>query len=363
MKPLSLIIMLATGFWWLGSTSLPAQQSNPNEAAAEAKKAKADAEKAFAEDQDERTAQEIDTIPATPAPPAPAVPRAKKWFTADGVAAGGGIGVPASPNRFQPVIARGLGAGGKPLVIFSSNPEAKEQGNLEEDLAVMAHIFDKSLEDLPGGQPRGFKAAGIDVLFAPGQSPMRSFYLEGYGAVFLLNVSFPLVPPPQKAEREKPAVDSAWAEAQDELFGQPNDMRYGAGGAEEYSEEKVTRLKESLFETLKNATNIRGLKPDDSVTVAVFGGSSSTRAKNRGAKRAMVGKEGDMMLWQEADGPRRQTMLTVRVKKADIDAYAKGKLSPEDFQKRARLTAYNSGSGGGVVGGEAGVFINRPLER
>jgi hypothetical protein len=350
MKPLTLILTLATVFWWLGNAPLSAQPSTGNDTTAEMRKAKAAADKAFAEEQEERAAQEVDTIPPTP----PAAPRAKSWSTADrsGIAP---VGVPFGQNRIQPMIGRGGGAGGKPLVIFSSSPEPKEQANLEEDLAVMAHIFDKSLEDLPGGQPRGFKAAGIDVFFAPGQSPIRSFYLDGYGAVFLLNVSFPLVPPPQKVEREKPAVDSAWAEAQEELFGQPNDLRYGAGMVEEYSDEKVSRLKELLFETLKNASNIRGLKPDDSVTVAVFGGSTSTRAKAKaGAKRALPARDGDMILWQDIEGQGRQTMLTVRVKKADVDAYAKGKLNPEEFQKRARLAAYNSGSAGGIFGSEAG---------
>ena len=64
----------------------------------------------------------------------------------------------------------------------------------------------------------------------------------------------------------------------------------------------------------------------------------------------MVARDGDTLLWQESEGAARQTMLTVRVKKADVDAYAKGKLNAEDFQKRARLAAYNTGSGGGVFG-------------
>jgi len=43
---------------------------------------------------------------------------------------------------------------------------------------------------------------------------------------------------------------------------------------EEYDGTKVNKLKDALFEALKNATNIRNLKSDDSITVCVFGGAS-----------------------------------------------------------------------------------------
>lgn len=367
MKPLIWIIITAATAALAEPTAVRAQQPTPSDLEAAKDRTKALEEKAqaleaktkaldeqrWSEEQEEKADAAADTIPV---PRPPAMP-GKHWAGAGGF---GGAGFPAGnafgQDRLQPILTRGTGAAGKPLVIRSSNQEPKEEANLEEDLAVMAHLFDKSLEDLPGGQPHGFKAAGIDVFFTPAQSPMRCFYLDGYGAVFLLNVSFPLVPPPQKVEKEKPAVDSAWAEAQEELFGQPGEGHFVAGAAEEYSEEKVNRLKDLLYDTLKNATNIRGLKTEDWVTVAVFGGSSSVRAKAKAAaKRTWVAKDADMVLWRDSEGPGRQTMLTVRVKKVDVDAYAKGKMNAEEFQKRAKLTAYNSGAGPGIFGREAGI--------
>jgi hypothetical protein len=365
MKPLIWIIIAAATAALAEPTAVRAQQPTPLETEAAKDRTKALEEKAkaleaktkaldeqrWSEEQEEKADAGADTAPRPPAMPG------KHWVGAGGF---GGAGAPAvnafGQDRLQPILTRGAGAAGKPLVIRSSTQEPKEEANLEEDLAVMAHIFDKSLEDLPGGQPHAFKAAGIDVVFTPAQSPMRCLYLDGYGAVFLLNVSFPLVPPPQKVEKEKPAVDSAWAEAQEELFGQPGEGHFVAGTAEEYSEEKVNHLKDLLYDTLKNATNIRGLKTDDWVTVAVFGGSSSVRAKAKAAaKRTWVAKDGDMLLWHDSEGPGRQTMLTVRVKKVDVDAYAKGKMNAEEFQKRAKLTAYNSGAGPGMFGGEVGI--------
>ncbi len=58
--------------------------------------------------------------------------------------------------------------------------------------------------------------------------------------------------------------------------------------------------------------------------------------------------------------------MTIRVKKADVDAYAKGSIDREEFQKRARVTTYTAsadsgtrelgwmgGVGGGLGGGSA----------
>src|SRR5207247_9731478 len=84
----------------------------------------------------------------------------------------------------------------------------------------MSRILDKTvakkLDD------RGNRLMGINVLFAPGSGSIRKLYLEGYGALFLLNVNFPLLPPPEKAEatKEKSETDSTWEDAKQELYGQ-----------------------------------------------------------------------------------------------------------------------------------------------
>jgi hypothetical protein len=48
------------------------------------------------------------------------------------------------------------------------------------------------------------------------------------------------------------------------------------------------------------------------------------------------------------DSARRGTVLTLRVKKSDVDAFAKGNLSYEEFQQRATVNAY-VGSGHGIT--------------
>ena len=65
-----------------------------------------------------------------------------------------------------------------------------------------------------------------------------------------------------------------------------------------------------------------------------------------------MAKDGDTMVWTDGplDGQARQTVLTLRVNKSDVDSYAKGKLNLDEFQKRARTTAYVSGAGGTSFG-------------
>jgi hypothetical protein len=225
---------------------------------------------------------------------------------------------------------------------------AKDEANLAEDLAVMERILEKALDDLPGAQAHARSAMGIDVFAAPNSSSMRSLYLEGYGALFLLNVGFPVLAPASAAQDEKPSGDSAWEEARQELYGQPAESQSLTVPGEEFNEEKVNRLKETLLRVLKNATNIRGL--DGDITVCVQGGAnlvpSSTRiwrlegANNGAAAEVLTGE------------PVHGTVLTIKVTKVDIDAFAKGELKFAEFQERAQIAAYPapaSGNGGRSV--------------
>src|SRR6266542_3854640 len=105
-------------------------------------------------------------------------------------------------TRLHQIVSRGHGGPVRTLVIRTSDTDAKAQANLEEDLAVMSRILDKALDQKLNVDHRQ-RAMGIDVFFAPGSSPIRSLYLEGYGALFLLSVNFPLLPPPEKPESTK----------------------------------------------------------------------------------------------------------------------------------------------------------------
>jgi len=275
---------------------------------------------------------------------------------------------PAFQNRLQHVVRKGSGGPGRALVIRTSDADAKAQGNLEEDLAVMSRIFDKTLAQKLD-EDRENRFMGINVLFGPGSSPIRSIYLDGYGALFLLNVNFPLLPPSEKAQetKEKSETDSTWEEAKREIYGQHDAwgqvgkaFKFSkAGGPEqEYDEKKVEDLKEGLLEALKNATNIRNLKPDETLTVCVFGGASAVPGKAKASaksKRVTRDERYELVLENREDGTStRGTIMTIRVKKSDADAFAKGKLKLDDFRKKASITTY----AGATTGWTGGSFMS-----
>jgi hypothetical protein len=268
-----------------------------------------------------------------------------------GIAVGGYGGggawsvAPGYAYRTRNILSRSPGANENPLLIRSSDMNAKDEANLTEDLAVMEHLMDKALDDLPGGQAHARSAMGIDVFVTPNSSSLRSLYLEGYGALFLLNVGFPVLAPTSAEPEAKPSGDSAWEEARQELYGQPTESQPLTGPGEEFSEEKVNRLKETLLRALKNATNIRGLEGD--ITVCVLGGANLVPTSTRIWKLDGVnnGVPAEVLTGEPVQG----TVLTIKVTKADVDAFAKGELKFAEFQERAQITAYAApGSGSGI---------------
>jgi hypothetical protein len=283
------------------------------------------------------------------------------------------------------------GGPGRTLVVRSGDGDPAAQAALEEDLAVMSHIFDKAIIEKVGGGNRERTAMGINVYFGPNADTIRNLYLDGYGALFTLKVNFPLLAPPKvnEEQKEKPAAASEWDEAKRELYSReegsgmmrtvpPRTLRYpgSSEAVEEFSEQKVTQLKDALLESLKSATNIRSLKPDDSITLCVFGGPGTPQFVYRAgsAVRSVpvvpppAGVPGAGVAVPQTvdpatglpqapslpvrtsrgDGmPARGSILTVRVKKSDVDSFAKGKLDLDQFRKKASLTIYPSGSDGG----------------
>jgi len=262
-------------------------------------------------------------------------------------------------------------AGGRnatlPLVIRSSAEDETSLANMMEDLTVMSRIIHKNIAR-GGSRERQESASGITLsAFASSRRP-NTYYLEGYGAVFLVSVKFPLVPPTAKEERAKDekAVDTDWEQTKMEIYGPRASSRAWVFGNSpdappvEYDADKVERLKSDLTEALKNATNIRSVKPDEYVTVAVIGtesgppmtmkrfkkvrtnrgGADQNNAGGGGGGVGFFGDDGSIAVAAGDQGSHRQTTLTVRVRKSDADAFAKDKLSLEEFRKKVSIQAY-----------------------
>jgi hypothetical protein len=240
---------------------------------------------------------------------------------------------------------------GRTVIIPGQEMDPKAAANAEEDLNVMARILEKALASRDNDRDER-RAMGISLSMAgPSSGAPRNLYLDGYGAVFFLDVKFPLMPPPRKEEepKAKEPVSSEWEEARHELDASHSpDWRgnsLGKRGAMEYDAERVEELKDAILESLKNATHIRDLKADESITVVVTGGAGSRPDRRATRKTTTDGRNTleEHSVWidgSRAGAGRGEATLTLRVKKSDADAFAKGKLDLDEFRKRAITRVY-----------------------
>ena len=121
-----------------------------------------------------------------------------------------------------------------------------------------------------------------------------------------------------------------------------------------YDAEKVERLRQSLFEAIRNATNIRQLAADESVTISVIGSpvaltdvrvlreigfpptsSGPARLEEIVVTRGLKDNLRDIT----------RAIMTLEAKKADIDRFAQGEITLEQFRELARTQTYTGGRG------------------
>ena len=246
------------------------------------------------------------------------------------------------------------------LVIPKDAADAKNLADTEEDMSVMARILEKAANAKT--QKSEHEAMGIGVFGHNGSSAAKNLYIDGFGAIFFLNVNYPLLPPATKeqAAESKSETDTEWERAKNELYRPQNsssDFSFNftpfesgsyvystSGPAEEYDEDKVTELKENLTAALKNAGHIRRLGGDDTVTVVVTGRSPAPTAKTT-TRRSQNGSSSSSSSssWSSSSRSGSQpaaARLVIRARRADIEAFQKDKLSVEDFRKKVRTFVY-----------------------
>ena len=232
------------------------------------------------------------------------------------------------------------------LVIPAFEMGAEKIGEITEDMAVMSRILEKKLHE----------ENEQSQMFFYGTSWLgrgsRNIFIEGYGALFLMKVDFPLLPAPEApaGEAKKEEADSTWEQAKRELHSPsmtspvvviPNPRPFGGEEMRKYDKEKVERFKAELIKTLKYAANIRALKNDEFAVAVV-----TAAGQNRGgpvSQSVAISTDGSTVVNQsgpeEAQGSS-SGVLTIRAKKSDIDAYSKGELSFEQFSQKVSVLIY-----------------------
>jgi len=260
------------------------------------------------------------------------------------------------------------------LVIPLDEIKAEDLVAITEDIGIMCRVLDKKLEQEARIEP----AKRTPFPFGA-NNETEGIYLEGYGALLLLNVNFPLIAPPEtkKEGPTKEEGDTVWEETKNELHstkeggafaGGSYGGGYGGGGrliytygldhpGEEYDSGKVEQLKTTLIRSLKHAANIRNLKPDESVVISVRGCAPAVVVQET-AVEEIGGRDSDRTLSSRSVSTSRRVphqkvlsvkkdsatpaVLTIRAKKSDIDAFSKGEISVDQFRQKVRIHTYQT---------------------
>jgi hypothetical protein len=288
------------------------------------------------------------------------------------------------------------GEGPVSVVTFKA-PDQKTVDETAEDLNVLSLIFSRHLERALGeeGGEAGDYKLGIPMLLQTGGRWVEASYIEGFGAVFNLKVRFPLVSA-AAPDKDTPSsqLDSEWEQARRALAGGTQDdprRQNPYEKARRFNPNLVETLKKRVVELLRNASNLRHVQPEEWVAVTfsgppndlanrrkAFGGpgqaglqeeapdaaykggqvkpkedsDASQEAPTPGLKapegtappgsRSMPGTAGRAKHGQPAapQTPDRATVMTIRIKKKDADAFAGNKMSEDQFFHAAEITSY-----------------------
>ena len=261
------------------------------------------------------------------------------------------------------------GSTGTVLVIPSEQTKTEDLITINEDMSVMSRIFEKSLEQARISTVRGdifvSRQDPYSMLMGGGGGGIQSMYLQGFGALFLMKVDFPLTAPPDMQDDEKEIQkaeegDPVWQQMRRQIY-EPDkvDRRRRTDRPEEkYDAEKVENLKTTLIKALKHAANIRSLKNDESVILTITGKGQAT-GSTIAAARMLPGENQILVQERTADGKTITKMVTgtsldvlddiglsspmilvIRTKKSDIDEFAKGDIGFDQFRQRVQLLTY-----------------------
>lgn len=277
------------------------------------------------------------------------------------------------------------------LVIPGTGDAAVPVGETRTELAIMSRILSKAAN--PESNPRGNFRFDFGGLGFGDRRELDALYLNGYGALFLLDVDYPLVSPPKAAlstNRETNSTDTAWEIAKREIAGLPpgeagaggggfgGGVSLGMGGAGggggfgggtafgggggfpgraevEFQPDRVKRLTDRLIGALRHAVHIKSLSPTDKVVVHVHGRTARahlTEVIEKGQEEQSQGLGGGVVAdpslpagasiriieSSTADGPRAGTSLTLEVPVTAITEVAEARITRDEFAKRVKVT-------------------------
>ncbi len=248
------------------------------------------------------------------------------------------------------------------VVITSEDEKPESISQLTEDMGIMARILDKQVLEIP--VPKRRTAGFGDVSLYPytgasQQNQTKGIYISDFGALFLMDVDFPLKAEPKAEEKEEEKTEASdiWEQTKDELTGRI--QRFGPVAPEikrdekrvAFDADKVKELKEKIIKSLKYASNIRGLESGDDIIVCVKSTSGQGRGRIReikiygsqiGAQTSGGGAFGGVGYggaFAEEEG-NLITGMTIIVDKDDVDEFAEGDMDYDEFCEEVEIIEY-----------------------
>ncbi len=277
------------------------------------------------------------------------------------------------------------GAAGEVVMIPTAPVDPTMLTEVKEDMGVMLQILREKLSE-----PRTILGVLYDFgeFFGSEGRQVEALYLQGYGALFVMEVSFPLssAKDPGSADGNEPGqpVDPVWQRARQRLYAPPGAAYRTRKATAQTDPESFEQFKQDMVKTLKHAANIRHLESDESVVLTIVGqneepagaygrmrgrgpyggggpyggsvagggyssgggfsssgGATSTYSDSRSysttSGRTRSSRGGGR--WPDTAGAA-STVLTIQAIKADIDAFAQGDLDFEQFSDMVKTFSY-----------------------
>lgn len=251
----------------------------------------------------------------------------------EGVRSNGGEDQHKPESRARGPMAN-MRIGGRVLIAVQGL-DPKAQHELNEDLNTMLHLVERTVERVfAGPQEDDFRRFVLPM----NNSESQALMLDDYGVVFSFRTFVPLFGT-EPAHDDPPATasDSEWEKARQELFGGngPEGQRNFRSNIIQYDARKIGELKDALVKLLREANNLRHLKPEQQVVLAFSGPSALVTPP--AVKPQVNLDERRSLLERFRNQLNQSTMLVLTVKKADIDAFAAGKLTAEQFQSKVAV--------------------------
>lgn len=223
------------------------------------------------------------------------------------------------------------------LMIPSAQASPQDLAAIAEDMSIMRRILEQKLGSaslLHEGSTAWFQR--YPGFHSASAHPTASIYLDGYGAVFFVEVPFALSRPPSTEKETEPEEDPIWARVREEMYNPEAAGKSDDQSAEQFDPEQVENLKRTLVKAFIHAANIRALKPSEYITVVVAGSRSPRRGVH--AQRYTLLVNGESTSTPDAQNELvHSATLVIRAKKSDIDAYFKEQLDFESFYKKAEI--------------------------